>query len=493
MRPTASSSRASSSVPSGRRRPALVEHVDLVALVHEHGVGPGADRHRRRDVEAVASVHRAHPDGVGDGHALEALVAEALVDRRARGSPAGRPRSAGRRRGSTITASAPSSIRTPKGTRSAASSSARVESSTASPRCGSPDPPWPGKCFTVTACAGRAQPVGEGAGQLADLRGVGAEAAVADDALARRRRRGRPPARTPSRRRSSSPARPAPSRTPRSPRARAGPSVRAERIGWSSAPIAVTRPPSSSIGHQQVLAQPRPQARRRARSACSSSTMFSSRSITPPTPAAARRSTSGSVASVTPGRPTTSTSPARSSSDARLHTAIWSRVGGQGGVGRRPAASSAGSSTTKPPTPTSSAQRRAAGSGQRRPRRARRAARQVLRHVGPQLTHHPQGWHPSGGVPRLLGGEAPPVDLLHRGERDGVDEPDRLRQLVPGQLRLEERRARRRAWAARRRSTGTTTATPISPITSSGRGTIATSATSGWSASTASTSAGYTL
>ncbi len=42
-------------------------------------------------------------------------------------------------------------------------------------------------------------------------------------------------------------------------------------------------------------------------------------------------------------------------------------------------------------------------------------------------------------------------------------------------------------------STGTTTATPSSPITSSGRGTTTTSRTSGWSASTASTSAGYTL
>ena len=132
--------------------------------------------------------------------------------------------------------------------------------------------------------ARRAQPVGEGAGQLAHLGRVGAEAAIADHARAPGRRRGRPPARTPSRRRSSAASSPISVAKPRPPRRPSRPSVRAERTGWSSAPIAVTRPPSSSMATSRCSPS-------RARSpstssiACSSSTMFSSRSITPPTPA----------------------------------------------------------------------------------------------------------------------------------------------------------------------------------------------------------------
>ena len=59
-----------------------VEHVDLVALVHEHRVGAGRHRHRRGLVEPEAGVHRAHAERVGDGDAVEAEVAQQLVGAR---------------------------------------------------------------------------------------------------------------------------------------------------------------------------------------------------------------------------------------------------------------------------------------------------------------------------------------------------------------------------------------------------------------------------
>ena len=55
------SSRPSSQLARpGPRPPGPVEHVDRVALRHQDRVGAGTDGHGRREVEAVADVHR-HP------------------------------------------------------------------------------------------------------------------------------------------------------------------------------------------------------------------------------------------------------------------------------------------------------------------------------------------------------------------------------------------------------------------------------------------------
>ena len=88
---------------------------------------------------------------------------------------------------------------------------------------------------------------------------------------------------------------------------------------------------------------------------------------------------------------------------------------------------------------------------------------------------------------------APAVDLLPGGQRERLDDDAAPRGAC-------SRRAASRACSrssssvgGRAGSRGTTTATPISPITGSGRGTTATAATSGWADSTASTSTGYTL
>ena len=76
-------------------------------------------------------------------------------------------------------------------------------------------------------------------------------------------------------------------------------------------------------------------------------------------------------------------------------------------------------------------------------------------------------------------GERGAVDLLHRGERERVDDASASGSLYAGELVARERRGGRRASAACAGSRGTTTATPISPITGSARGTTATAATPG--------------
>ena len=91
-----------------------------------------------------------------------------------------------------------------------------------------------------------------------------------------------------------------------------------------------------------------------------------------------------------------------------------------------------------------------------------------------------------------LGHQRTAIDLLHRGERKIGAHRERLRQLVSGDLRAANARSSSSV-GTRAGSRGTTTATPISPITLSARGTIAIAATSGWVESTLSTSTGYTL
>ena len=86
-------------------------------------------------------------------------------------------------------------------------------------------------------------------------------------------------------------------------------------------------------------------------------------------------------------------------------------------------------------------------------------------------------------------GEGLPVDLLHGGAGQLVGEDDRLGQLVGGQA-LPGVPAQASSVGASAPGRGTTTATPISPMTGSGRGTTATWATPGWSARTFSTSRG---
>ena len=84
-----------SAVADGGGEP-VAEHADLIALRHQHGVGSGADRQRRRRIEAVLGVDRAHPEGIGEGHAVEALGVQQVVGARRGGWPACHPRSPGR-------------------------------------------------------------------------------------------------------------------------------------------------------------------------------------------------------------------------------------------------------------------------------------------------------------------------------------------------------------------------------------------------------------
>ena len=86
-------------------------------------------------------------------------------------------------------------------------------------------------------------------------------------------------------------------------------------------------------------------------------------------------------------------------------------------------------------------------------------------------------------LPRQAG-ERPAVDLLHRRERQGVDDDDVVGQLEGGEAVGAGARSDAVVGGGAPGS-GTTTATPISPHVSSGRGTTATAATPGASASTA--------
>ena len=218
---------------------------------------------------------------------------------------------------------------------------------TVSPRWGSPSPPWPGKCFTVTASPAVVQPVGEGAGHLGHHRRGRHRRCDRRSRRRRARRRGRPRARTPSRRRSSAASSPI---SPPNVAAASGPVPRRargpSRTGWSRAPIAADPPAFVVDGHEQVLARgarggrrpaPAPAPRRRC-----------SRRGASPRRRRRRRAgrRAGRSASVTPGSPTTSTSPARSSSEARVHSVIASpsaSVRASWGVrSPRPRSSSAG-------------------------------------------------------------------------------------------------------------------------------------------------------
>ena len=245
--------------------------------------------------------------------------------------------------------------------------------------------------------------------------------------------------------------------------------MRAERTGWSSAPIAVTRPPSSSIATSRCSPEPGPQpgdelgglllvvdvlvAEHHAADAGGDE---------PVDERVGRLGDPGQADHQHEPGAVLERGPAAHRDRARRRPPGWCR-----------SAASRGRRTGRAPRSRRrrrAGPRRAAGSGHRG--RGGRGGRtgQVLRYVGPRRHPPPTRMAPVRGWSRLLGGQAPPVDLLHRGERDGVHEADRLGQLVARQPRLEERaelverrgagrgrpgrRPRRRSRPSRRRGGG---------------------------------------